>query len=154
MRTRSPESRFPGSASAWRYRQPSTPTRRGSGREQRRVFWGTPGNADGKRGLRRSNPRRDHQRHLRDQLEHAASPTLARAARDSAVTGIDAATTAHSQFLRETVRHAFVSGMSQALWVSAALMAVGALLAIAIRPRANAVPLFVEPEESTHEIAA
>jgi MFS transporter, DHA2 family, multidrug resistance protein len=91
----------------------------------------------------------------RDQLEHAASPTLARAARDSAVTGIDAATTAHSQSLLETVRHAFVSGMSQALWVSAALMAVGALLAIAIHPRATAAALEpLEPEHAAPELAA
>jgi MFS transporter, DHA2 family, multidrug resistance protein len=90
----------------------------------------------------------------RNQLEHATSPTLARAARDSAVTGIDAANSAHSQPLLDAVRHAFVSGMNQTLWVSAALMATGAILGLAFRPRANAVPLFVEPEESTLEIAA
>jgi hypothetical protein len=89
----------------------------------------------------------------RDQLEHTTSPTLARTARDSAVTGIDAANSAHSQPLLDAVRHAYVSGMNQTLWISAALMATGAILALAFRPRANAVPLFVEPE-STHEIAA
>jgi EmrB/QacA subfamily drug resistance transporter len=91
----------------------------------------------------------------RDQLEHATSPTLARAARDNAVAGIDAANSAHSQPLLDAVRHAFVSGMSQTLWVSAALVAVGALLAIAIRPRATAAALELpEPEHAAPELAA
>jgi DHA2 family multidrug resistance protein-like MFS transporter len=90
----------------------------------------------------------------RDQLEHAVSPTLARAARDSAVTGIDAANSAHSQPLLDAIRHAFLSGMNTALWVSAALMAAGAVLAIAIRPRATAALELPEAEQSARELAA
>jgi MFS transporter, DHA2 family, multidrug resistance protein len=90
----------------------------------------------------------------RNQLDHTAPPALARAARDSAVTGIDAATSDHSQPLLDAVRHAFVSGMSMTLWVSAALMAAGAVLALALRPRTDAAPLVVQPEELPNEIAA
>jgi MFS transporter, DHA2 family, multidrug resistance protein len=90
----------------------------------------------------------------RNQLDPAAPPALARAARDSAVTGVDAATSAHSQPLLDAVRHAFVSGMTMTLWVSAALMAAGAVLALTLRPRAEAAPLVVQPEESPNEIAA
>jgi DHA2 family multidrug resistance protein-like MFS transporter len=90
----------------------------------------------------------------RDQLEHAVSPTLARAARASAVTGVDAATSTHSQPLLDAVRHAFVSGMNMTLWVSAALMAVGAVLAITIRPRAAAAVELPEPEQSAPDLAA
>jgi hypothetical protein len=90
----------------------------------------------------------------RNQLEHATSPTLARTARDSAVTGIDAATSAHSPALREAVRHAFVSGMNTTLWVSAALMAADAVVALVFRPRADAQPVVAQPEESRDQIAA
>jgi MFS family permease len=90
----------------------------------------------------------------RDQLEHAVSPTLARAARDSAVTGIDAANSTHSQPLRDAIRHAFLSGMNTTLWVSAALMAAGAVLAIAIRPRATAALELPEAEQTARELAA
>ena len=70
----------------------------------------------------------------RDQLEHAAlSPVVARSARDSAVAGIDAASAAHSPTLLDAVRAAFVSGMNVTLWVSAALMAAGAVLAVGLR---------------------
>jgi hypothetical protein len=82
----------------------------------------------------------------RHQLEHATSPTLARTARDSAVTGIDAATTTHSPALLDAVRHALVSGMSTMLWVSAALMAAGAVVALVFRPRADAQPVVAQPE--------
>jgi MFS family permease len=91
----------------------------------------------------------------RNQLEHATSPTLARAARDSAVTGVDAANSAHSQPLLDTVRHAFVSGMNQTLWVSAALMATAAVLALAFRPRPDAKEgVVAQPEEAPDQIAA
>jgi MFS transporter, DHA2 family, multidrug resistance protein len=90
----------------------------------------------------------------RDQLEHAVSPAAARAARDSAVTGIDAATGAHSPALLDAVRHAFVSGMNQTLWVSAALMATGAVLAITIRRRATAGLALPEPDQAVPDLAA
>jgi DHA2 family multidrug resistance protein-like MFS transporter len=90
----------------------------------------------------------------RNELEHAVSPALARAAGDSAVEGIDAASAAHSPPLVDTVREAFVSGMVLTLWVSAALMAAAAVLAVVFRPRAGAAPIAAEPEESPHELAA
>src|SRR4029453_3325031 len=90
----------------------------------------------------------------RAQLEHATSPTLARAARDSAVTGIDAATTPHSPALPGAVRPAFVGGMSMTLWVSAGLMAAGAVLALVLRPREEAQRVVAQPEESPEQIAA
>jgi MFS transporter, DHA2 family, multidrug resistance protein len=90
----------------------------------------------------------------RDQLAQAVSPAAARSAGDSAVTGIDAATTAHSQPLLDAVRHAFVSGMDLTLWVSAALMVAGAVLAIVIRPRARAALERPELEQSAPELAA
>jgi hypothetical protein len=90
----------------------------------------------------------------RDQLEHATSPALARSARDSAVTGIDVATTTQSSALLGAVRHAFVSGMSMTLWVSAALMATGAVLALVFRPREEPQRVVAQPEESPEQIAA
>jgi DHA2 family multidrug resistance protein-like MFS transporter len=78
----------------------------------------------------------------RDQLEQAVSPALAGSARESAVTGIEAANAAHSTPLLDAVREAFVGGMSLTLWVSAALIAAGGLLALVLRPRAT-------PEEHT-----
>jgi len=90
----------------------------------------------------------------RDQLEHAVSPTLARSAGNSAVTGIDAATAAHSPPLASAVRDAFVSGMDLTLWVSAALMAAGAVLAIAVRLRPDTAPIADELDESLHQAAA
>jgi MFS transporter, DHA2 family, multidrug resistance protein len=76
----------------------------------------------------------------RDQLAQAVSPAAARSARDSAVAGVDAATAAHSQRLLDAVRESFVSGMNLTLWVSAALMAAGAVLAIVLRPRSAEAP--------------
>jgi MFS transporter, DHA2 family, multidrug resistance protein len=90
----------------------------------------------------------------RDQLEHATSPALARSARDSAVTGVDVATTTHSPALLGAVRHAFVGGMSMTLWVSAGLMAAGAVLALVLRPREQARRVVAQPEESPAQIAA
>jgi MFS transporter, DHA2 family, multidrug resistance protein len=90
----------------------------------------------------------------RDQLEHATSPALARSARDSAVAGVDVATTTHSPALLGAVRHAFVGGMSMTLWVSAGLMAAGAVLALVFRPREEAHRVVAEPEESPEQIAA
>jgi Na+/melibiose symporter-like transporter len=69
----------------------------------------------------------------RDQLEHAVSPAALRSASDSALAGIDAAAAAHSPSLLDAVRAAFVSGMNVTLWVSAALMAAGAVLAVGFR---------------------
>jgi MFS transporter, DHA2 family, multidrug resistance protein len=74
----------------------------------------------------------------RDQLEQAVSPALARPARESAVAGIDAANATDSAPLLDAVREAFVSGMNLTLWVSAALMIVGGLLALVLRPRQSA----------------
>ena len=70
----------------------------------------------------------------RDQLEQTASPGVARSAHESAVAGIDAANAAHSASLLDSVREAFVSGMNLTLWVSAALMAAAAVLAVVFRP--------------------
>jgi MFS transporter, DHA2 family, multidrug resistance protein len=74
----------------------------------------------------------------RDQLGQAVSPALARPARESAVAGIDAANATDSAPLLDAVREAFVSGMNLTLWVSAALMIVGGLLALVLRPRQSA----------------
>jgi MFS transporter, DHA2 family, multidrug resistance protein len=74
----------------------------------------------------------------RDQLEQTVSPELAGSAHESAVAGVDAANTAHSAPLLDAVREAFVSGMSVTLWVSAALIAAGGLLALVLRPRPSA----------------
>jgi MFS transporter, DHA2 family, multidrug resistance protein len=73
----------------------------------------------------------------RDQLEHAVSPALARPARESAIAGVDAASAGHSRPLLEVVQTSFVSGLDRTLWVSAALMAVGGVVAFAFRPRAR-----------------
>jgi MFS transporter, DHA2 family, multidrug resistance protein len=73
----------------------------------------------------------------RDQLAQAVTPTLARPARDSAISGVDAATAGHSQPLLDAVQTAFVSGLDRTLWLSAALMAVSAVFALAFRPRAR-----------------
>jgi DHA2 family multidrug resistance protein-like MFS transporter len=70
----------------------------------------------------------------RDQLDQAASPAFARSAHESAVAGVDAASAAHSPHLLDTVREAFVGGMNLTLWVSAALMAAAAVLAVVLRP--------------------
>jgi DHA2 family multidrug resistance protein-like MFS transporter len=71
----------------------------------------------------------------RDQLEDAVSAPLASSARDSAVTGVEVANASGSQALLDAVRESFMSGMSLTLWVSAALMASGAVLALVLRPR-------------------
>ena len=55
--------------------------------------------------------------------------------------------------LLDAVRHAFVSGMSTTLWVSAALMAAGAVVALVFRPRADE-PGVAQLEESPDQIAA
>jgi Na+/melibiose symporter-like transporter len=90
----------------------------------------------------------------RDQLEHAVSPALARSAGDSAVSGVDAATAAHSPALLGAVHNAFVSGMDLTLWISAALMAAGALLALAVRPQVLPAPVASEAEDRPEERAA
>src|SRR5262245_54096774 len=69
----------------------------------------------------------------RDQLDRATSPVFARSAHESAVAGVDAASAAHSPHLLDTVREAFVGGMNLTLWVSAALMAAAAVLAVVFR---------------------
>jgi MFS transporter, DHA2 family, multidrug resistance protein len=73
----------------------------------------------------------------RDQLEQAVSPALAGSARESAVAGVDAASAAHAPHLLDAVREAFVGGMNVTLWVSAALMAAAAVLALVFRPGAR-----------------
>src|SRR5262249_50881634 len=90
----------------------------------------------------------------RDHLEQAVSPALAKSAGQSAVAGVDAAGTAHSAHLLEAVREAFVSGMTATLWISAALVAAGAVVAIVFRPRPARTPTAAEPEVARHEIAA
>jgi MFS transporter, DHA2 family, multidrug resistance protein len=82
----------------------------------------------------------------RDQLEHAVAPAMARPARESAVAGVDAATANHSQHLLDAVQTAFVSGLDRTLWISAALMAAGGLLALAFPPRPREVQAPVEAE--------
>ncbi len=89
----------------------------------------------------------------RGQLDQAVSPAAARSPRDSAVAGVDAATAAHSQGLLDAVREAFVSGMDRTLWISAALMVAGAVLALAFRPSAAETSL-PEQTETPHELAA
>src|SRR4029453_19398907 len=71
----------------------------------------------------------------RDQLEHTVSPALARPTRESAVAGVDTATATHSQQLLDAVQAAFMSSLDRALWISAALMAAGGVLALAFRSR-------------------
>jgi DHA2 family multidrug resistance protein-like MFS transporter len=87
----------------------------------------------------------------RGQLEQAVSPTLARSARESAVAGADAASAAHSPHLLDAVREAFVSGMDLTLWVSAALIATGAVLALVFRPRDTTAPVVAESRASPPE---
>jgi hypothetical protein len=84
----------------------------------------------------------------RDQLEHAVSAPLPSGARDSAVTGVEVANASGSQTLLDAVRESFVSGMSLTLWVSAALMAAGAILALVVRPRPSAAHVTTEPQEA------
>jgi hypothetical protein len=50
--------------------------------------------------------------------------------------------------LLDAVRESFMSGMSVTLWVSAALMAAGAVLALALRPRRAATHVTTEPQEA------
>jgi hypothetical protein len=90
----------------------------------------------------------------REELAQSVSPELARSASDSAVAGVDAATAAHSSALLAAVRGAFVSGMDRTLWISAGLMAAGAVLAVVLRPRARAAPVRTEPQESPSQLAA
>jgi MFS transporter, DHA2 family, multidrug resistance protein len=90
----------------------------------------------------------------RDQLEQAVSPALARSARESAVAGVDAASASHSPHLLDVVRESFVSGMNVTLWLSAALIAAGAVFAVAFRPRTREAPAAVGPEASAQESAA
>jgi MFS transporter, DHA2 family, multidrug resistance protein len=75
----------------------------------------------------------------RDQLSHLGS-SLPASARGSAVAGADAATTAHSPALLHAVRESFLSGMNTTLWICAALMALGSVLAVTIRHRTAAAP--------------
>jgi EmrB/QacA subfamily drug resistance transporter len=90
----------------------------------------------------------------RDELEQAVSPELARSARESAVTGIEAANVGHSTPLLDAVRHAFLSGMNLTLWNSAVLMVVGGLLALALRPRTSARQAPDLATQSPQELAA
>jgi EmrB/QacA subfamily drug resistance transporter len=90
----------------------------------------------------------------RDQLEQAVSPALARSARESAVAGIDAANAAHTGPLLNAVRDAFVSGMNLTLWVSAALMTAGGLLALVLRPSPAAKQVPDLADQSPPEVAA
>jgi MFS transporter, DHA2 family, multidrug resistance protein len=90
----------------------------------------------------------------RDHLDQAVSPALTQSAHESAVAGVDAASAAHSPHLFDTVREAFVSGMNLTLWVSAALIAAGAVLALVFRPRATAAPVVAQPQASPKEAAA
>jgi hypothetical protein len=90
----------------------------------------------------------------RDRLDQAVSPALGQDARESAVAGVDAASAAHSQHLLDAVRDAFLSGMNLMLGVSAALITVGAVLALAWRPRASAARFVPEPHASPQEAAA
>jgi MFS transporter, DHA2 family, multidrug resistance protein len=89
----------------------------------------------------------------RDQLEQAVPPALARSARESAVAGVDAAHAAHSARLLEAVRDAFLGGMTVTLWVSAALMVAGGLLALAFGPRRRRVAA-TQRDSSTAESVA
>jgi MFS transporter, DHA2 family, multidrug resistance protein len=89
----------------------------------------------------------------RDQLDQAVSPAMARSAHESAVAGVDAASAAHSDSLLEAVRQAFVGGMNLTLWVSAALVAAGAVVAVVFRPRAAAAPV-VQPDASLQKAAS
>jgi predicted MFS family arabinose efflux permease len=84
----------------------------------------------------------------REQLEHTVSDQPASAARDSAVTGVEVAHASGSEPLLDAVRESFVSGMSLTLWVSAALMAAGAVLALVLRPRPSATHVKTEPRQA------
>jgi MFS transporter, DHA2 family, multidrug resistance protein len=90
----------------------------------------------------------------RDGLEQVVSPGMARSARESAIAGIDAANATHSAPLLDAVRHAFVSGMNLTLWVSAALMVAGGVLALVLRPRPSTQPVPDPAPEPHHGIAA
>jgi hypothetical protein len=90
----------------------------------------------------------------RDGLEQAVSPGMARSARESAIAGIDAASATHSAPLRDAVRHAFVNGMNLTLWVSAALMVAGGVLALVLRPRPSTQPVPDLAQEPQHVVAA
>jgi MFS transporter, DHA2 family, multidrug resistance protein len=85
----------------------------------------------------------------RDQLEHAVPAPLASTARDSAITGVEVANASGSQAVLNAVRESFVSGMTLTLWVSAALMAAGAVLALVLRPRPAATRARTEPQEAS-----
>jgi hypothetical protein len=58
----------------------------------------------------------------------------------SVTTGLDAAAATGSQPLLRAVREAFMSGMDQTLWVSAALVTAGGILALVFRPGTGAAP--------------
>jgi DHA2 family multidrug resistance protein-like MFS transporter len=89
----------------------------------------------------------------RDQLGDLGSDALPASARDSAVAGIDAASTANSPALVHSVREAFLSGMNTTLWICAGLVAAGSVLAIAFRKEAATSD--VQPKrDMAHELAA
>jgi MFS family permease len=90
----------------------------------------------------------------RDQLGQLASSALPASAADSPVAGVDAATAAHSPTLLHAVREALLSGMNATLWISAALMAAGGVLAVAIGHRAAISSDAQEGGELAHELAA
>jgi MFS transporter, DHA2 family, multidrug resistance protein len=87
-----------------------------------------------------------------DQLTRTA-PAQAHNLGDSVATGLDAATRTGSQPLLHAVREAFVSGMDRTLWVSAALIAAGGVLALAFRPRPGAASNN-EPQDRLYDVAA
>jgi hypothetical protein len=92
------------------------------------------------------------------QLAHTA-PAVAQSTGDSVMAGVQTATATGSQPVLHAVREAFVTGMDRTLWVSAALVAAAAVLALVFRPRTDAVTTVADvpgslDQESMHEIAA
>jgi EmrB/QacA subfamily drug resistance transporter len=92
------------------------------------------------------------------QLANTA-PAVAQSTGDSVMAGVETASATGSQPLLDAVREAFVTGMDRTLWVSAALIAAAAVLALVFRPRTEPETNLAEaPEslhrESLHEIAA
>src|SRR5262245_18721355 len=89
----------------------------------------------------------------RDQLSHLGT-SLPASARGSAVAGADAAMTAHSPVLLHAVRESFLSGMNTTLWICAAFMALGSVLAVAIRRRAAVAPDVTAADSRAPELVA
>jgi MFS transporter, DHA2 family, multidrug resistance protein len=89
----------------------------------------------------------------RDQLSELGPDALPASASRSAVAGIDAASTANSPALVQSVRESFLSGMNTTLWICAALVAAGSVLAIAYR-RQDAESDVQTARDLAHELAA